>query len=43
LNASIYRRGNEFRVVQDGKIMSYVADATPGGVVDEFVRLGGRR
>ena len=39
--ATIYRRGNEFIVEQDGKIMSYVADAKEGGIMDAYIRLGG--
>jgi len=39
--ATIYRRGDEFIVEQDGMIMSYVVDNGKGGIVDEFVRLGG--
>ncbi len=40
-DATIYRRGAEYLVVQGGRIMSYVPQAGPGGVVAEFQRLGG--
>lgn len=41
-NATIYRRGTEYLVVQGNTIMSYVSQATSGGIVDEFIRLGGK-
>ncbi|MEL7061885.1 MAG: RHS repeat-associated core domain-containing protein, partial [Acidobacteriota bacterium] len=42
-SATIYREGSTF-VVMDGAnvIRSYVPNARPGGVLQEFVRLGGR-
>ena len=39
--ATIFRRGSEFLVIQDGRVMSYVSQTGPGGIVDEFIRLGG--
>lgn len=40
--ATIYRQGNEFLVEQGGNIMSYVPNPGKGGIVDEYVRLGGK-
>jgi hypothetical protein len=41
-NATIYRREAEYLVTQGNTIASYVSQATRGGIVDEFIRLGGR-
>lgn len=41
-NATIYRVGKEYLVVQGNKIMSYVANADPGGVAEEYKKLGGQ-
>jgi len=41
-NATIYREGRTFIVVDEaGIVRSYVTNASPGGVVNEFLRLGG--
>jgi RHS repeat-associated protein len=39
-NATIFRRGDDFLVTQDGVIRSFVPGAGPGGIRD-FLRLGG--
>jgi hypothetical protein len=42
-DAWIYRRGNDFLVVQNNVIRSYVPNATPGvGIVQEYLKLGGQ-
>ena len=41
-NATIYRNGNSYLMVQDNKIMSYVPNAEPGRIVDEYRKLGGK-
>lgn len=42
-NATIFREGSTFMVVDSANVIrSYVPNATPGGIVAEFVRLGGR-
>ncbi len=38
---SIFRRGGEYLVVQGNRILSYVSQTYPGGIVDEYRRLGG--
>lgn len=41
-NATIFREGRTFLVVDEaGVIRSFVPNASPGGIVDEFIRLGG--
>jgi RHS repeat-associated protein len=42
--ATIYRNGNDYMVVaRDGKILSYVPNATPGtGVVSTYLQMGGK-
>ncbi len=41
-NATIFREGRTFLVVDEaGVIRSFVPNASQGGIVDEFVRLGG--
>jgi len=41
-NATVYRRGTEYLVVQGDTIMSYVSKASRSdGIVTEFIRLGG--
>lgn len=41
-NATIFREGSTFVVVDEaGVVRSFVSNASSGGVVDEFLRLGG--
>ena len=40
-NATIYREGSTYMVVQGGRIMSYVPNASAGGIVDVYTALGG--
>jgi RHS repeat-associated protein len=43
VNGTIYREGSTYIVTDAaGVVRSYVPNAQPGGIVDEFVRLGGR-
>jgi len=40
--ATIFREGSTFVVVDEaGVVRSFVPNASPGGIVDEFLRLGG--